>query len=700
MSAARRIAGLAAGRRSKFLVLAVWLVAMFAVGPLAGKLADVQENELVGWLPGSAESTQVADRSQAFQSDSVFTAVVVYERTSGVTAADTAAATADVRDLSALQGAARVTGPVPARDGQALQVIVPVDLGDEPFEKVVDTRDRIAELTAPESGGPSVSITGPLADAADSADAFAGIDGVLLMGTVLVVIVLLLLTYRSPVLWLIPVLTAGFALSMSQGLIYLLAEHAGLTVNAQSAGILTVLVFGAGTDYALLLIARYREELRRHADRHDAMREALRRAGPAMLASAATVAAGMLTLTVAEMNSTRSLGPVLAIGVAVAFLAMATLLPAILVICGRWLFWPVRPQHGSAEPTERGIWARVGRRISTRPRLVWVVTALILGGLALGSIGFESKGLTTAEGYTKEVPSVQGAEVLARHFPAGAGAPVVVISEAGQAGAVRSALSGVAGIEGVTEPAVKGDVAYLEGTLRAAPTSPEAYAAVDAARAAVHAVPGAQAEVGGASAIALDIKRATEHDRSLIIPLVLAVVFVILVLLLRAVIAPLLLIATVALSFGASLGISALAFQHLFGWSSADTSFPLFVFVFLVALGIDYNIFLMTRVREESQRHGTRRGSLVGLAATGTVITSAGLVLAGTFAVLGTLPLVQFAQLGFAVAVGVLLDTLVVRSVLVTALNLDVGRRIWWPSALARRSVGDERDTREPTLVG
>jgi RND superfamily putative drug exporter len=485
-------------------------------------------------------------------------------------------------------------------------------------------------------------------------------------------------------------MSAGAALAGSQAVVYLLAEHAGLVVNAQSAGILTVLVFGAGTDYALLLVARYREELRRHADRHEAMALALHRAGPAIIASAATVAIGMSILSFAEVNSTSGLGPVAAIGIVVGLLAMISLLPALLVICGRWLFWPVRPAYGSAEPTATGVWARLGNRIARRPRQVWIVTALVLGVMTLGLFQLNANGLSTADQFTSRQPSVTGEEALSRHFPGGGGQPVTVIGNAAQAPQIRAAFEATEGISEVADPVVKEGLVLLDGTLQAAPDSPEAHRTVERVRAAVHAVPGADAQVGGMTAMVVDINEANKHDNRLIIPLVLLVVLVILAILLRAVVAPLILIATVVLSFGAALGVSALVFRHVFGFAGEDTSFPLYVFVFLVALGIDYNIFLMTRVREETHRHGTRKGALIGLAATGGVITSAGIVLAGTFAALGSLPLVAFAEIGFAVAFGVLLDTLVVRSVLVTALTLDLGRVMWWPSKLDRRPTGHE----------
>jgi RND superfamily putative drug exporter len=499
----------------------------------------------------------------------------------------------------------------------------------------------------------------------------------------------------------LPVISAGIALVSAEALIYLLAAHAGLTVNAQSAGILYVLVFGAGTDYALLLTARYREELRRHEDRHEAMALALRRAGPAIIASAGTVILSLLTLSVAELNSTKSLGPVLAIGVGVALVSMMTLLPALLVICGRWVFWPVKPTFGSAEPTTRGIWAGVGRRIAARPRVVWVTTAVVLGVMALGLLGLRASGLTAAESFVGHHPdSVVGQAVIDQNFPAGAGQPVIVVANEPQAAQVEAAFRGTSGITGVTPPVTRAGHAWLQGTLTSAPDSQAAFSTIDRVRTAVHAVPGADAMVGGNTAVTLDIARAADHDRKVIIPIILVLVFVILGLLLRALVAPVMLIATVVLSFGASLGVSSLFFNHVFNYGNADNSFPLFVFVFLVALGIDYNIFLMTRVREEAAKQGPRRGALTGLSATGGVITSAGFVLAGTFAALSTLPVTFLAELGFAVAFGVLLDTLVVRSVLVTAINLDLGRWLWWPSRLYRQSLPEPEQLEEqPSAV-
>ncbi|GID28509.1 MMPL family transporter [Paractinoplanes brasiliensis] len=682
------VARLVCGRRSKWIVLALWIGILILAAPLAGKLSSVQKNDNSAWLPGGAEATQVADLQRQFQPDDIAPAIVVYERTSGtITPADLEKATADVARMKTVSGVTgEVVGPIPAPDKQAIEVIVPVRIDDDGWDALPAIADSIkatAETGAPP--GLDVYLAGPVATAADSAGAFEGIDGTLLYTTLTIVAIILLVTYRSPVLWLLPISVAGVALASSQGVIYLLAKHAGLAVNAQSAGILTVLVFGAGTDYALLLVARYREELRRHEDRHEAMQFALHRAGPAIIASAATVAVGMLCLTLAELNSTSGLGPVAAIGIVVGLAAMISLLPALLVICGRWLFWPVRPRFGTAEPTATGFWARLGARIARHPRRVWIGTAVALGAMALGLLQSNAVGLTSAQQFTTEQPSTVAEQALARHFPAGGGQPVTVIANASSAERVSRELAAVPGISEVAEPVVKGDLAMIDGTLANPPDSAAAQRTVEQARDTLHAIPGANAKVGGYTAVVVDINDANRHDNRLIIPLVLLVVLIILGLLLRAIVAPLILIATVVLSFAAALGVSVLMFRHVFGFEAEDTSFPLFVFVFLVALGIDYNIFLMTRVREETLQHGTRRGALIGLAATGGVITSAGIVLAGTFSALASLPLVAFVEIGFAVAFGVLLDTMIVRSVLVTALNLDVGRWMWWPSKLMHK---------------
>jgi RND superfamily putative drug exporter len=705
MGRATRIAGIPAGRWTKWIVVGFWLVVLVAAFPLSGKLTGAEKNDAKAWLPANAESTKVLDVQSQIQSPNIFPGVIVYQRASGLTAADRAKAAADAQRFGTVHGVVpnRVVGPIESADGKALQTILQVNLGNEGWDNAAKTADPIRAIIHSNANGLTAHITGPLGNAADNSKVFQGIDSTLLFSALAVVIVILLITYRSPLLWLLPVVSSGVALIIAQAVIYLLAAHAGLTVNAQSAGILLVLVFGVSTDYALLIVARYREELRRHERRQPAMVEALRRAGPAILASAATVILALLTLFVAELQSTKDLGPVLAIGVAVGLLVMITLLPALLVICPRGIFWPYRPSYGSAEPTSRGVWARVGWSIARRARTIWIITAVVLGVLALGTTGLKAHGLTNAESFRGHPDSVIGEDVLARHFPAGVGQPVIVIGSKSAVAPLRAAFASTRGIASVTPPAVRAGHAYLEGTLTSAPDSQAAYATIDRVRSSVHAVPGADAQVGGTSAINLDVARASAHDRDLIIPLILVVVLVILGLLLRAIVAPLVLTATVVLSFAAALGVSAFFFNHVFGFGGADTTFPLFVFVFLVALGIDYNIFLMTRVREEAKRRDARRGALVGLAATGGVITSAGLVLAGTFAALATIPATFLTELGFAVAFGILLDTIIVRAVLVTALNLDIGRWMWWPSKLAHNPdppPGELSEDRTAALTG
>ena len=474
MSRLRRIAEIPAGSWTKWLVVGFWLVVVVVAFPLSNKLMGAEKNDASAWLPANAESTQVLDLQSHFQSPNIFPAVVVYDRASGLTAADRAKAAADARSFAGLGRRQRRPGdrpdPVGGRQGH------PDHRFGQPGQRRAGTARRrpptpSARSPGPDADGLASHITGPLGNAADSSKVFKGIDSTLLYATLAVVIVILLITYRSPVLWLLPVLSAGVALITAEAVVYLLAAHAGLTVNAQSAGILLVLVFGASTDYALLIVARYREELRRHDRRHAAMAEALRRAGPAIIASGSTVIVAMLTLSVAELNSTKSLGPVLAIGVAVGMLAMITLLPALLVIFPRGVFWPYRPAYGSAEPTTRGLWARVGWAIAPRPRLVWVTTAVVLGVLALGLTGLKASGLTNAQSFRGHPDSVIGEAVLAAHFPAGAGQPVIVIGNQNAAAALRAAFAATPGIASVTPPAARAGHAYLQGTLTSPPDS-------------------------------------------------------------------------------------------------------------------------------------------------------------------------------------------------------------------------------------
>lgn len=690
----RQIAGRLTGPVTKWIVLGFWLVLLVGASIPSSKLSEVQDNQQSSFVPSSAESTRAADKLDAFQDPNDIPTIVVYERESGITDADLAAIADQAAEMQGFDG---VTGEVRfptslaegqqqqlvSPDGQVAQLELTYNFGTDPFSKLPDAITELRD-TARLDGG-SAYVAGFGGQFGDAAEAFAGIDGILIFATLGVVILILLFTYRSPVLWILPILSAVVAFTVSGGVVYFLAKSGAITVNGQSQGILPVLVIGAGTDYALLLVARYREELRRHEDRHEAMAFALHRAAPAILASSATVALGMMCLLAAELNSTKGLGPVLAVGIVVTFLVMTTLLPALLVIVGRWIFWPKRPTFDSVEPSTTGIWAKVGSRISVRPRLVWVTTAVVLAIACLGTLQLNTDGLTTEESYTKEFDSIRGQKLLEEHGLADTSNTLLVVSNADQDAAIKEALTGIDGLQAAppgAPPVIKDGVAFNAALITSDVSSTSAFAAVEAARDAVHAVPDADALVGGGSAFYLDTKVAAARDNKVIIPLVLLLVLLILVALLRAVLAPVLLILTVVLSFGAALGISTLLFEHVFGFGGTDPAFPLFAFVFLVALGIDYNIFLMTRVREETIDHGTREGSLRALTSTGGVITSAGLVLAATFVVLGTIPVVFLAEIGIAVALGVLLDTIIVRAVLVTALNIDLGARIWWPSTI------------------
>ncbi|GAA3749986.1 MMPL family transporter [Plantactinospora mayteni] len=715
-SAGRAVVGLVTGRRTSWVVLGFWLVAAVVAAGFASRLGAVQDDE-GSPLPAGAESARVLRVQTSAASDAPLPAVVVYTRPTGLTETDRGKLAADARAFAQRTDlGGTVLGPTLADDGTAAQLVVPLDLGPDPFDRVADAVGAIRQTARQDAAGMTVYVAGPAGSLADQSAAVSGLDGRLLLATVAVVVLILLVTYRSPVLWLLPVACAGLALIAAQAVVYLLARYAQLTVTADSGAILTILVFGTATDYGLLLVARYREELRHHRDPHDAMGLALRRSTPAVLASAGTAAAAMSCLLLAELSWTRGLGPVLAVGVLTALVVMLTAFPALLVRCGRWVFWPARPRYGGADigagastssgaaaaarsGTEAddsavagagaiGWWNRIGRLIARRPRATWLATSLAFGALALGITQLDATGLTSSESFRGSHDSVRGEQVLARHFAAGVGSPIAVLSRPDQAERVRATLAAVPGVEpgSLTSTELRSGQAYLEATLTDPADSRAAYDTVDRVRTALRAVPEAEALVGGETAVRLDVQRTARSDRNLLVPIVVAVVFAILVLLLRSLVAPLLLVGTVVLSFGAALGASVLVFRHIFGFTGEDSSLPLYLFVFLVALGVDYNIFLMTRVREETVRHGTRRATLIGLAATGGVITSAGLVLAGTFAALTTLPLTMIVQLGFAVAFGILLDTAVVRSVLVPALSLDVGRYLWWPHRLFREA--------------
>ncbi|MEV5420114.1 MMPL family transporter [Streptomyces albogriseolus] len=699
-----------APRRARWLVplalLIVWLGVGGMLGPYAGKLGEVATNDQASFLPQSAESTQVLDERKKFDQQETLPAIVVWtadgER---ITDAQTAAATRAVAGLAGEPGVVGKPSPAfPSEDGKALQSVVQVepDLG----EGLADVIDEVRE-TAGGVEGTTAEVAGPAASQVDLSDAFAGIDGLLLGVALAAVLLILLLVYRSVLLPFVIILGSVFALGLACAVVYVLADHDVVRVDGQVQGILSILVIGAATDYALLLAARFREELAVRGDRFAAALAAVRRSFGAITASAATVALGLLTLLVSDLTNNRALGPVGAIGIVCSVLSALTFLPAALALLGRSAYWPAKPKASDATVEGHSVWRRVAATVDRKPRRVWAVTALVLAVFAAFAPSLSAKGTPLDEIFVNDAPSVAAQETLGEHFPGGAGNPAVILANADRLDEVTAAASRTEGVAaaapvsasgrpGAGEPLVVDGRVRIDATLEAAADSDAAKQAVERLRDNVHGVSGADALVGGYTAQQVDTQQTASDDRTLIVPIVLVVILLILVLLLRSVLVPVLLVATVALNFLATLGVSALVFEHLFGFSGTDASVPLYGFVFLVALGVDYNIFLMSRVREEALTHGTRQGVLRGLTTTGGVITSAGVVLAATFAALMVIPLAFLVQIAFIVAFGVLLDTLVVRSLLVPALVIDIGPKAWWPGALSRPTSGEGKDAPAP----
>ena len=696
------LARIVTGRRSKWLVVLVWLMLILPFGALGGKLAGATDNRTESFLPADAESTEaLLLQEQRFPGGESVSGLIVYRRPGGLTDGDRAEIESDAERASEvipLQGPAvtpfAATSPpeLVSPDGDLAYTIVAVpDDNDRLAEWGTDLRGAVHEDSP---GGLEVYVTGGLGFNADFEEVFGDLDAKVLLVTVSLVVVLLLLIYRSPVIALIPLVVVGFAYTIARGLVYLYAES-GATVSDNGATILVVLMFGVGTDYCLLLVSRYREELRRHEDKHEAMELAIRRTGPAILASGLTVALTMLVLLVATIGSTHSLGPVAAIGVTVAFTAGLTLLPALLTITGRRGFWPrhhvvdFMPEGGGEE--REGMWRRLGQRVLRRPGAALGVTLAMFGIGCLGLLAYQED-YSVQNFFKNPTESADGFTVMQRAFPAGALVPTTVLVERldGEVtdediAAVREAaqdVDGVATVDAGDARSTDGGVARLTLVFDDDPFEAAALERVEVLRDAVHsaAPDGARALVGDGSAVQADFNEAAARDLKLIVPLALLVIFVILAVLLQAIVAPVLLIASVVVSFLGTLGLSIAFFIYVIGDTGVDNSLPTYAFIFLVALGIDYTIFLMSRVREESRHQGTREGTLRALAATGPVITSAGIILAGTFAVLLTLPVTFIFDLGFMVSVGILLDTFVVRTIMVPAIVELVGDRVWWPS--------------------
>jgi RND superfamily putative drug exporter len=697
------------------LVIFIWFGTSGVMGPLFGKLSTVQENDNSAFLPDSAESTQAAKVIATFNDEQNQSLPTLVLYLGDIDDAKIAALNVHLAQLGEKKiGESDV--PIskyltpgdqifafPSQDGKAILVNLPFisDIANDllPDEKPVlpemiqTLRDDASEYAA--RNNLTSSVTGIGALLGDLFGAFEGIDSSLLLTTLGVVGFILIIVYRSPILWILPLFSAVIALSTAGGLVYLLTKNNVIDLNGQSQGILSVLVLGAATDYALLLISRYREELHHFDSAFDAMKAALKGVFEPILASGLTVISGLLVLLLSDLSGNRGLGPVGAIGIAASMITILTLLPALLVAFGRWVFWPRIPRRDDVNHQLTGMWAKVGTTVEKRPRKLWIGTALLLLILAGFSTTLNAKGLSTADAFTKRPDSVVGLELLGQHFPGGSGQPTELVVRENSIDSVSAALMQVEGVASVdvlrTSQTVPGQPAapikvvdgkvILNATLELNPDSVEARDVIPDIRTAVHAID-PEILVGGSTAIAFDTDVSANRDNRTIIPIVLFIITIILGFLLRSIFAAALLLGTVVLSFFATLGVCQLVFEHIFGFKGADTSFPLFAFIFLVALGIDYNIFLMTRVREESAKIGTRAGVIKGLTVTGGVITSAGIVLAATFGVLGILPLVFLAELGFAVAFGVLLDTLIVRTILVPALVHDIGGKVWWPSKL------------------
>jgi RND superfamily putative drug exporter len=691
-----------------------WLALAGFGGPTFGKISDVSTNDQASFLPASAESTQVSALVPEFAGADDIPAIVIAARDGGLTDADLSFLESFAADAAEVEGVGDELSPViPSEDGEAAEIIVPI------ASEVGDTVAALAELLEDAPDGLEALVTGPAGFTADLVAGFAGIDGILLLTALGAVLVILVIVYRSPLLPFIVLGTAVFALCAAILVVYWLALADVVTINGQVQGILFILVIGAATDYALLYTARYREALAIHEKRWDATWVALRGSFEPILASGLTVIAGLLCLLLSDLNSNKALGPVAAIGIAFSLLAALTLLPALLLAAGRVAFWPRRPQLGGrvaaeggvSRPTTGKLWPAVANLIAQRARLVWALSLVVLLIASAGLALFKADGVPQSELVLGDSPARDGQVLLGEHFPAGSGSPAVIVGDEDlitELADAAAALDGVDGVEALSdnsptgsmpvgtdaapfpiptlvplEPTVVDGQVMLRATLTDAADSADAEQTIRELRDAVHAVDEA-ALVGGVTALALDTDDTAIRDRTVIIPVVLLVILVILILLLRSLIAPLVLIGSVIVSFAAALGVSALVFEGVFGFPGADPSVPLFGLVFLVALGVDYNIFLMTRVREESLRHGTREGVLRGLTVTGGVITSAGIVLAATFAALGVIPILFLAQIAFIVAFGVLLDTLIVRSLLVPAAIYDLGRFSWWPSRLSR----------------
>ncbi|GGP86275.1 membrane protein [Streptomyces griseomycini] len=675
-----------------WLVLGLWVAVLALASPFASKLSDVQRDRAVDYLPASADSTQVAKIQDRLPGGEATEMVVVYHRDGGLTAADRATAADQIAEIA---GAHTLTGrpaAVPSEDGTTLMYpVASTEPGQD--EEARDALVNAVRDVARGGDGLSVEVGGAGALATDAAEVYDSLDGPLLYTTAAVVALLLILIYRSPFLWLVPLAVAGLADYLSMGVAYGLNQWFGTPVSGQSSGIMTILVFGAGTDYALLLVSRYREELRRVERPYDAMAAALRGCGPAVLASSGTVAAGLLCLLAADLNSSRGMGPLGTVGVLCALAAMLTLLPAILVLLGRRVFWPLVPRYGSTPRARRSLFTAMGGSAGRRPLAVLAGGAVLLGALALGALNLPGA-LKQEDSFTSRPEAVAAMETLAAAYPERGTQPISVIAPTDRADAALAAARDTRGVESAERGRSGGGWTEITVIAAAPPQSAGETATIEALRENLDG-----SYVGGPSAEQIDLKDTNARDTTIVVPIVLLSVLLVLVALLRSLVAPLLLVAAVVAVWGAALGIGGLVFGPLLGFEGTDPGLGLLSFVFLVALGVDYGIFLMHRMREESLK-GTEpaEAALTALRTTGGVVASAGLVLAATFAVLTNMPMVQLVELGFVIAVGVLLDTFLVRTYLVTSASVALRRRVWWPGRLSRAPEPVRRE-RQPEPV-
>ncbi len=697
--AERSISGKAIAVRAVIysLLVVLWISVAGVGGMTFGKLSEVQTNDQTAFLPTSAEATQALEWQNKFRTSEAIPAVVLMTSADGVQQEQADALATEISGFEYLDG--QVTGPIMSEDGQAAEYIVPISAEVKASEAVQELRTLLADAQ-PESA--TVYVTGPAGFSADLTEAFGGIDGVLLGVALVAVLVILLLVYRSLLLPLTVLMTSVVALCAAVLVVHFLAKEGVIRLDGQAQGILSILVIGAATDYSLLFVARHKEALSSGLNRWQAVAKAWKRSLEPIIASGGTVTVGLLCLLFSDLNSNKALGPIGASGIVFSIIAALSFLPAVLGLLGRAAYWPFMPKVEDPETLERagkGPWARIATFVASHPRPIWVVTALVLAVGAAFSLQLKATGVPQSALVTGGSEASEGQVALGEHFPGGSGSPATVIVDEAQANTTLEAVLEVPGVDsaylqaedGGPAMAQRGAPVYtVEGrnlisvTLNDAADSDAAVQTVHTLRDTVHEIDPASL-VGGTTATQMDKNATAEADLFKIIPITLIAILVILMLLLRSIVAPLLLMVTTVLSYGTAMGVSALVFNNVFDFVGADPSVPLFGFVFLVALGVDYNIFLMTRVREEALVYGTREGMRRGLTVTGGVITSAGIVLAATFAALGVVPIMFLAQLGFIVAFGVLLDTFIVRSLLVPALVEDIGSAVWWPSKLARK---------------